>query len=442
MTNSKYFLECKKCNHTVENFSNWFEFNQRCPECKSNQVKVTYKNGYDNLLKLTSTDQNPSSIWHYFDYLPLHEKSSIVSFNEGTVPIQRWNFLEKFAKENFGINCEVHIHRYDLNPATGTFKDLAGSVVSSVLNENGKKNYVVASTGNIANAYAHYLAAVGITVKAFIPHNSSVYMEAGIASYGQKVYRVNGDYDKAKNVAADFAKLNNYLIAAGNFDPMRIEAKKTMVYEWMRQIKTFPTVYIQALSGGTGPLGIQKALTEMEEAGQKGALPRQLMVQSNKCDPMAQAWKKARDRNFPKDWEMDYPILKNPQTLIPTLSTGNPKTYPVLAKFVKQSGGEIISCDEEKTVDIARFVAAEVSVLAGPAATISIAGFMQALKDKYIHNGDIVMINLGEGINRSSDFVEMLNEPAETVDRASDCSPFDQKKYKEKIRDKVYNLFS
>ncbi len=442
MGENKFYLQCRQCSTIVASFSEWFKSGQTCPECSGKQVYVEYNAGYDSLKRIIEQDKKPSSLWHYHDYLPLDYRENIISFDEGIVPIDRWRFIEDFAKNNFGINSKIYVQRYDLNQATGTFKDMAGTVVASVMNENKKTSYVVASTGNIANAYAKYLAAAGITVYAFIPKISSLFMEAGIAAYGQKVCRVDGDYDAAKKMAAAFAEKHGFLLAAGNFDPMRVEAKKTMVYEWVRLMDDFPTVYIQALSGGTGPLGIQKAFSELEPLNMINTMPRQILVQSEKCAPMAFAWKKAKENNFPPNWENDYPVIENPETEIPTLSTGNPKTYPVLGKFVKETNGEIIACDETKAVDAARLVALEASVLSGPAAALPVAGLLESIKSGLIKDGDVVLLNLGEGIGRSPDFLQRLTAPVKPEKDLDKFSLYDRDKRLEQVRNAIYQTFA
>ena len=99
-------------------------------------------------------------LWYYFDLLPLNNPDNIVTAGEGIVPIDRWKFLEEYVKDLYNIRCKVYAHRHDNNYATGTFKDLAGSMVASVLKENNIQNYVAASTGNVGVAYSRYLSAL------------------------------------------------------------------------------------------------------------------------------------------------------------------------------------------------------------------------------------------------------------------------------------------
>ena len=440
--NGKYKLKCISCAEEIEDFSIWFDSKQRCPKCGSNQADVIYNTHRSDFMKLISPKNgNPESLWHYFPVLPLIHKENIISFGEGVVPIQRWRFLEEYIKQQFAVHCIVYAQRNDMNFPTGTFKDMAGTVVASVLKENGQKNYVAASTGNTAVTFSKYLASADIQLYGFIPNISSKMQEAEICCFGQKAFRVDGDYARAKETAGKFSEQNDFLLAAGNFDPMRIEAKKTMVYEWLRILEGFPTAYVQALSGGTGPLAIAKAFRELEPLNILNTLPRQIMVQPNKCAPMAHAWQKAKDQGYPDGWENDYPIYENPETAIPTLSTGNPKTYPVVAKFVRETDGEIIEYDEERILNIARLVAFETSVLMGPAAALPVGGFLKSAAEGFIKEGDIVLINIGEGVRRSPDFLEKFMDDSEIVKDSGDCSLHDRNALRKKLWEKVTEEF-
>lgn len=438
---TKFYLECTNCGQGISSFEIWFRSAQKCPECGDNKADVIYTDGMTGIKDLIR-DKEPSfsGLWRYYDYLPLNIKKNIISCGEGIVPIDRWHFLEQYAADVYGKNLKIFAHRHDDNYATGTFKDLAGSMVASVLKENGITSYVTASTGNVGVAYARYLADADITLYAFIPRNSSAAQEAEIGCFGQKVFRVDGDYQKAKEMASEFSQKNNMLLAAGNFDPMRIEAKKIMVYEWIRCLLDFPTVYIQALSGGTGPLGIAKACRELEGLGFFNKMPRFILTQSDKCSPMADAWQYARRKGFPGGWENSYPVYENPETIIPTLATGYPKTFPVLGKLVNESDGEIIDFPEEDTLVLSRLVAFESAIRMGPAAAIAVGGFFRSLRDGLLRNGDIVLINIGEGIRRAPGFMTKLINGSNNVNSLAQCSKFDREEYRTELWNDIMKL--
>ncbi len=427
----KFYFECASCGNRIEGFEEWFAHGQKCSECGKSHIKVVYSTDKNKLKDLVLTDYKPDNLWHYFDFLPLNDRKNIVSDGEGVAPIRRWEFLEKFAKDKYGLNLEVYVNRNDYSPATGTFKDKGGTLAASVLKEQGINEYVAVSTGNTANAFAQYLAKAGISATIFMPQDALRENFVHIGSLGQKVYIVKGDYAYAKKVAGEYAKKNNILITLGNLDPLRLEAKKTTTFEIIRQLKKMPDVYIQAVSGGTAPLAVQKAFDDFAETGVLGKMPRMLFTQGSYCAPQVDAWKKAKANNFPEGWENDYPIYENPKTLVPTIATGNPGLYPMLGKLVKQTGGDYFSIKEELAVDLGRLVAYEKAIKIGPASAIGILGFFEALKTNNIKDGESVFINMGEGVRRALSFVDELSYTIEEITSADEAKRFDREKYRD-----------
>jgi threonine synthase len=267
----------------------------------------------------------------------------------------------------------------------------------------------------------------------FLPNDALRANEAEISSYGQRVFRVNGDYALAKKIAAGYSEKYKILLSAGNIDPMRVEAKKTMVWEWLRQTGDLPDVYVQALSGGTGPIAIDKGIREIKGLGFPEKLPRFIMVQPSGCDPMTAGWKKAKAAGFPEGWKKDYPIYDNPVTLIPTLATGNPATFPIIADLVHKSLGEIITFDEQRCLDVARLIAFEEGVKIGPASTVAVGGFFEALAQGVFKDGESVLINIGESMNRAPEFLDGMIYTTKYVDAIDDCTPPNREDYREKL---------
>lgn len=429
---SKFKLVCKSCGQVTETMSEWFTNGQKCASCQSKFVIVEYAQSAKGIESIIKANVG-KSVFDYFDFLPLNSRENIISSGEGVIPVEHWDFLDQFAKEQYGIECKVHVYRNDMNPGTGTFKDVAAAIAASVLKENGIKQFCIASTGNIASAYSYYLAKAGISLAVFIPQDALMANEAEISSYGQKVFRVQGDYAHAKKIAAEYAEKYNILISGGNIDPMRVEGKKTMVFEWLRQMDEFPTVYIQALSGGTGPIAIDKALDDIKELGLVNHYPRYIMVQPDACNPMTLGWEKAKNNHFPEGWLNDYPIIDAPVTKVPTLATGNPATYPIIAELVHKSKGEMITFPESKMLDIARLVAYEKKVRIGPASAIGLGGFFEALKKGLINNKDVVLVNVGEGVRRAPEFMEEMIYTTEHVSSIDDCVPHEIMDYKQQL---------
>lgn len=428
---NKYYLKCTECDHITPNFWTWFEQGQQCPKCGSKRSEVWYNRRYKRLLRMLKG--SPESFWHYFPFLPLLRRRHIISLKEGAIPLERWKFLENFAKEKYNLDIEVHVYRNDLNGGTGTFKDIAASLAASLFNEIGIKQYCIASTGNSATAYAKYLSLANVNCSVFMPEDAVKTSEATINSYGQQVFKVMGDYAKSKDIAAAYAKLHRIPMSTGNIDPIRVEAKKTMVFEWLRQMKKLPDVYIQAVSGGTGPIAIDKGVRELKSVFPELKNPRFVLVQTDGCDPMVRAWEKAEDTAFPKGFEKDYPIIQNPRTIVPTLATGNPATYPILAKLVKAAHGTFIRVKESTLLPVGKLVSYEQKVVPGPASAVCLAGFFKVLEKGLVKNGETVMINIGEGPNRAPYFLEQMIYTTCEVNGVDDCTPHSINDYHDQL---------
>lgn len=435
----KFHFKCRECGNIINNFKEWFANKQKCPSCGKSNIYTIYSTPKERIKELISEDAKPESLWHYFDFLPLNNKENIITEGEGVAPIERWGFLEDYAKRKYNLNLEIFINRNDKSFATGTFKDKGGTLAASVLKEEGIKEYVVSSTGNTATAFSHYLAKAGVSLSVFLPENALHDSVAHIGTYGQKAYSVKGDYARAKEVAAEYAEKYDILMTGGNLDPLRVESKKTQVFEMLRVIKKIPDVYIQALSGGTGPFAVEKAFFDLEGTGIADKLPRFLLAQGDRCSPQAQAWAKAKAAGFPEGYEYDYPIIENPEPLIPTIATGDPKTYPFMAPLVKRSGGEIFEIQEDLAIDIARLVAFERVIKIGPASTAALAGLFESLKQGYIKDGETVFVNMGEGVNRAFGFMHKAAYTTSTISNVDECERFNREDYRAKVWERFEN---
>ncbi len=407
--NNKYKLVCTQCGKVIEDFATWFDMNQQC-ECGCKRADIIYSADYHIINELTKPEHHPDNFYHYFDFLPLMKRENIVSFGEGAIPIEEWDCLEKYAQGQYGITCKVMVYRNDLNGGTNTFKDIAASLAASIFKENGIREFCVASTGNTATAYSRYLAKAGIKFTVFVPNDVCPDTVAAIRSYGQEVVISEGNYGAAKKEANDFHERNHVLISAGNIDPIRVEAKKTMVFEYLRQLGAMPDVYIQAVAGGTGPIALDKGVRDMQATFPDTKLPRMLLVQQDTCDPMVQGWEKAVANGFPEGYEKDYPVIANPQTMVSILTTGNPGMFPIVAPIVRKSGGTFLRVREDELVSYGKYVKANRGIYLGPASIVCLAGFYEALKQGQIRNGETVLLNTGEGAARAQFFKELIDQ--------------------------------
>ena len=404
----KYQLRCKKCGKVIADFATWFNQDQQC-ECGSSYAEVEYASNepFHFYEKETNSFQR-----YYFDILPIEDYRNIVSTGEGLIPMYRWFHLEEYAK-NKGIDCKVYVYRNDQNGGSGSFKDISAALAATVLKENGVKEYCLASTGNAGVAFAIYLAKAGIKFTEFAPNCIDPDTVRAIKRVRQDIVISEGGYGDAKAEAAAYHKEHHVLISGGNTDPLRIESKRLLAYECLRQIGELPTVYMQAVAGGTSPLALEKGIRDLKRCGMIDAdkpLPRMLLVQQDECDPMVTAWEKATAAGFPEGWEKQYEAKKDVKTRIGILTAANPGNYPLVAPLVKSSGGTFIRVKEAELPKYGATMFARNGIVMGPASMVCYAGFYSAVDNGYIKDGDTVLLNTGEGSNRASWFKEEVRK--------------------------------
>ncbi|MBO4307802.1 MAG: pyridoxal-phosphate dependent enzyme [Bacteroidales bacterium] len=402
----KYQIRCKKCGKVIGDFATWFQQDQKC-ECGSGYAEVEYT---EPQVMPSNPPQNESYQDYYFGMLPIECRENIVSFGEGLIPMERWDNLEAYAREK-GVDCKVYVYRNDLNKGTGSFKDISAALAATVLKEKGVKEYCLASTGNAGVAFATYCAKAGIKFTEFAPNCIDADTVKAIEKVGQPVVISKGGYGDAKTEAANYHKENNVLISGGNTDPLRIESKRLLVFECLRQMGQLPTVYMQAVAGGTSPLAFEKGfrdLVSQESSKADYKLPRMILVQQDECDPMVTAWEKATAAAFPEGWEQQYEAKKDIKTRIGILTAANPGNYPLVAPLVRRSGGTFLRVEEAELPRYGKEMKKNRGVLLGPASMVCYAGFFQAVDKGEIKNGDVVLLNTGEGCGRASWFRDLV----------------------------------
>lgn len=397
---NKYKLICTACGADCGDFADWFAHDQKC-SCGCQRAEAVYNADYS---KLFEGEDHRNSLFRYFDFLPLEDRANIVSCGEGAEPVEEWDFLEEYAKTNHGVDCKVYVVRNDLNAGSGTFKDIAAALGASVFKEKGVKNFCLASTGNAATAFSRYCTLAGVTFDVFMPNDVCKDTADTIRSHGQKLHISEGGYGAAKKEAADFHSSEHVLISAGNIDPIRVEAKRTMAFEFIRQIGRMPDVFFQAVAGGTGPIALNKGVRELQKHYDSSiTMPRLILAQQDTCDPMVRAWEKATAENFPEGWEKDFPSVV-PETRISILTAGTPGMYPVVAPMVRASEGGFVRVKESELAGLAKIIESHTGVIFGPASMVCFAGFFEALGKNMIRQGETILLNIGESCDRAGWF--------------------------------------
>ena len=331
--------------------------------------------------------QRPANLWRYREMLPFPEGFQFVSMGEGGTPFTRADGLEREWGEG-----EIWVKDERQHP-TGSLKDRQAAFTVSALKAQGVDQMVLASTGNAAAAYAAYCARAGIKLWVFLPSSVPAEKMRELGLYGAEVVKVTGTYDQTKDVAADFAaRHDTYLDRGAKAIPGK-ESMKTIAYEIAEQLGwalglqgewQAPDWYIQAVSGGIGPLGVLKGFRELHEAGLVGRVPKLGIVQVEGCAPMVQAWEQG----------LAQAGSVQPDTLVTVLATGKPGfAYDILKQAADEYGGAMIAVSDGEAFRAMRRVARTEGFSMEPAASVAFAGLEKLLLEERVKPGERVVVN-------------------------------------------------
>ena len=382
--NKKITLKCTNCFHEMP-------YRTRignCPQCGNDWLDPQYDLSSVAKIWQQELKSRVSSMWRYWELLPLLDKKNIVSMGEG--------YTALLPLTNLGLmlgNANIFIKDERQGP-TGSFKDRQASLAISVFKEGHIGEAVVASTGNVAISYSAYSARAGIKLWAFLTSAVPQDKMRETTLYGTEVIKVTDNYDKTKAVAKQFAERKGYFLDKGVKDIAAKESMKTLAFEiaeqlgLIRQADGFvaPDWYVQAVSGGLGPVGVWKGFCELKEMGFIDKLPKLAVIQSDGCAPMVNSFKAnlAEAEN-----------VTNPQTLIATVATGSPgAVYPYLRNIILEHGGAMETVSDEDAFRTMHLMAQMEGLSMEPASAMACAGLMKLINDGVIKPDETVVVNL------------------------------------------------
>lgn len=394
MNMSRHFtFVCRTCGHQQL----YQKPESACPHCGQKWLDAKYDLEAARLVWREQLKSYGASMWRYRDLLPIIQDEHIVSLGEGWTPL--------LPALNLGLmlgHNQLYIKDERQGP-TGSFKDRQASIAISVMKAAGIKEAVVASTGNVAIAYSAYCSRAGIKLWSFVPSSMPAEKMREVALYGTEVIKVTGTYDQTKQIAAQFAQQKELHLDEGIKSIAAKEAMKTLAFEIAEQLgnvaagqeatllapdqfawKT-PDWYVQAVSGGLGPVGVMKGFSELYEMGLVDKMPKLACVQTEGCAPMARAFQKGQRT----------PInILHPHTEINVLATGMPgDAYGVLFDLIQQYGGTMEIVSDAEAFQAMHALAKMEGLSVEPAAAVAFAGLFKLVRAGIIQPHETVILN-------------------------------------------------
>lgn len=378
-------LRCPKCGWES---SSWTIF--RCSSCGAVLEVLLEIENLPSADLLEIRKRREQTIWRWFEFFPVEDRSAIVSLGEGYTPLLHSSRLsEKLELPRLYLKNDTLL-------PTGSLKDRSNSVGLSRAKELGFSTAAVISTGNAAASVAAYAAAAGLKSVVMVPEGTSASKVLQAGAYGATVVVVHGNFDNevARLYKDALKEFGWYDCLSSN--PYRNEGKKTYAYEMLDQLDgEIPDWVIHPTAGGTGICAMWKGYNELGKLGWIKSLPRLIAAQSEAAAPLV--------RSFEKGLAEVEPVAAR-ETVAESIQVGNPSSLGRRAlEAIRASKGTAVALSDDAILEAQSLLAQFAGIFAEPAGAVSVAAAWKLRKQGVIGKDDLVVCNItGHGLKQPS----------------------------------------
>jgi threonine synthase len=334
-------------------------------------------------------------IERYKKYLPVTDRTPVISLEEGDTPLIKADPVG----EIIGPGYNVWLKYEGLNP-TGSFKDRGMTMAVSKALESGVKAVACASTGNTSASAAAFAVRAKIKCIVVIPEGAIALGKLAQALiHGAKVIAIKGNFDDALEIVRTLT--DQYPITLVNsINPFRIEGQKTSSFEICDKLGHAPFYHSLPVGNAGNITAYWKGYREYAEAGKIDQLPVMLGFQAAGSAPI-----------------VDGHIIKDPRTLATAIKIGNPASWKHAEEARDKSGGVIEKVTDDEIIEAYKLLAGKVGIFVEPASAASVAGIIKKAKTGYfpgLRSGeerDIVCILTGHGLKDPDRAIKCLEYP-------------------------------
>ena len=376
-------LECSQCG---KHFSTK-EIQTFCPDCTAPLITRYDLTAARRHLDREAVRTRPRGMWRWSELLPVDDPANFVTLGEGDTPTLSMPRLGA----SLGLS-NLFVKDESFNP-TASFKARGLGAAISKAKELGIKKVIIPTAGNAGGAMAAYAARAGMQARIYMPKDTphANVEESRIA--GAEVIFVDGLIsDAAKRANAD-AKAEGWFDLSTFKEPYRLEGKKVMGYEIAEFFNyQLPDVIIYPTGGGTGLVGIWKAIAELAELGwlETTTRPRMVAVQADGCAPVIKAFDEGKD--FCEFWP-------NAQTKASGLRV--PKSFAdrIILSTIRESKGTAIAVSDEAIFATQSEIAKQEGLFVAPEGAATLGALRELIAQKWVAPDEkILLLNTGSGL--------------------------------------------
>jgi threonine synthase len=316
-------------------------------------------------------------IEQYRKYLPVTDKTPVVSLCEGNTPLIHAYNLEKII----GGGLEIWLKYEGLNP-TASFKDRGMTMAVSMAVERGAKAVICASTGNTSASAAAYAARAGIKCVVLLPKGAIAMGKLTQAMMeGATVIALRGNFDDALHIVREIGERSSIQIV-NSINPDRIEGQKTAAFEICDALGRAPDFHLLPVGNAGNITAYWKGYQEYRAHKITSSAPKMLGFQAEGAAPIVRGH-----------------AIEKPETIATAIRIGNPASWKLAATARDESGGLIDMVSDAEIIDAYKLLAAKEGVFVEPASAAGLAGLRKHVAKGLFPRGAVVVITLtGHGL--------------------------------------------
>ena len=388
-------LQCSQC---ASHFSP-FPPKHKCEKCGS---LLDYTYDFDQLKDAVLS--KPFTFWKFKPYLP--EVKNVVTLGEGGTPLHR---AERLSKE-IGLNS-LYLKDETRNP-TNSFRDRCAALMVSNALDYGHDSVICASNGNMGASMAAYCAKTGLTCNVIVPKMVDVGKLAQMMIYDANIEEYGETVDESIVRAESMAEEIGWYQATADYNPLTVEAEKTISYEVVEQLGV-PDCFVVSMGSGGTMYSLWKGFKDLQALQKISKVPRMIGVQASGCAPIVEA------------------VTKNEPVSVDacesyTHALGIFVRAPVnggkALRAIKDSGGTAVTVDDSEIFAAEQEIARLEGIFAEPSSSATIAALKKLLDQGVVTESEsVVCLITGSGL-KATDVLQALAKKRKTAGVGSELS--------------------
>lgn len=328
-------------------------------------------------------------IHRFKKWLPVTDKTPIVTLNEGNTPLIRLEGLESNLLSSYQIYAKFE----GANP-TASFKDRGMTLAVSKAKEEGAKAIICASTGNTSASAAAYAARAGMSAFVIVPEGKIALGKLAQAMiHGAWVIQIAGNFDKGLELVRETADSLPATIV-NSINPYRPLGQQTIAFEIIESLGDAPDYHFLPVGNAANIASSWLGYKNYHEAGLSKKLPVMVGFQAKGAAPFVEG-----------------AFIDNPDTIATAIRIGRPASWEKAHQASEESHGWFGAITDKEILAAQQMLAMQDGVFCEPASAAAVAGIIQEDKCGKLEPGSTIVCTLtGHGLKDADIAIE--NSPA------------------------------